>query len=280
MARCRYCWQNGHNRRTCPKLTAALKRSADAAIEAGNPDAWAVQQYQDRIAPKGKKKSQQTCGYCRERGHTRRKCDVLHNDREWFTKHHNEHVRAAHDYIVTSPVGIGSLFRRQRREYDYNTSQYTYKNVMFVLTDFHLEPAIQQNGIHIVACLSSTVDGDIHHLALRDYVVNPNYGQKWSGSMNLVHAMAQVVPSGWVKRKSIAFEDTAKHSFFKRVGRKDDDTRNWDFNRMDNCRETISRYRKSPDPHYDHAARAEAQLVRWTVAHNRARIFEDFKNGQ
>ena len=87
-----------------------------------------------------------------------------------------------------------------------------------------------------MACLSSTVDGGISHLALRDYVVNPNYGQRWSGSFNLVHAMAQVVPSGWVKRKSITFEDTAKHSLFKRVGRKDEDTRNWDFGRMEHNR--------------------------------------------
>ena len=280
MARCSYCYKEGHNRRTCPQLTAALKRSADAAIEAGNSTAWAVREYEKRIAPSGKKKTDQVCGYCQERGHTRRKCDVLHKDREWFVKHHNEHVRAAYDYIVTSPIGIGSLFRRQRREYDYQTSQYVYKNAMFVLTDFHLKPVIQQNGIHIVACLSSTVDGSIHHLALRDYVVNPNYGQRWSGSFNLVHAMAQVVPSGWVKRKSITFDDTAKHSLFKRVGRKDEDTRNWDFGRMDHNRETIARYRKSPDPHYDYVARAEGSLARWTVAHNRALIFKDFKSGQ
>ena len=151
---------------------------------------------------------------------------------------------------------------------------------MFVLTDFHLEPAIQQGNIHIVACLSSTVDGGTYHLALRDYVVNPNYGQRWSGSFNLIHPMAQVVPSGWVKRKSITFADTAKHPLFKRVGRKDEDARNWDFGRMENCRDRITRYRKNPDPRFDHASQAEGQLARWTVAHNRALIFEDFKSGQ
>ena len=280
MARCSYCYTQGHNRRTCPKLTETLKRRADAAIEAGNPTSWVVREYEKRIAPKGKKKSDQVCGYCQERGHTRRKCDVLQKDREWLVKHHNEHVRVAHDYILTSPIGIGSLFKRQTREYNYNAGQYLYKNTMFVLTDFHLEPAIQQNGVNIVACLSSTANGNIHHLALRDYVVNPDYGQRWTGSFNLVHAMAQVVPSGWIKRKSITFEDTAKHPLFKRVGRKDEDTRNWDFGRMEHLRETITRYRKNPDPNFDHPARAEGQLARWTVAHNRALIFEDFKSGQ
>ena len=280
MARCSYCYKEGHNRRTCPQLTAALKRSADAAIEAGNSTAWAVREYEKRIAPSGKKKTDQVCGYCQERGHTRRKCDVLQKDREWLVKHHNEHVRVAHDYIVTSPIGIGSLFKRQTREYNYNAGQYLYKNTMFVLTDFHLEPAIQQNGVNIVACLSSTANGNIHHLALRDYVVNPDYGQRWTGSFNLVHAMAQVVPSGWIKRKSITFEDTAKHPLFKRVGRKDEDTRNWDFGRMEHLRETITRYRKNPDPNFDHPARAEGQLTRWNALANRNKIFEDFKSGQ
>jgi len=280
MSRCRYCYQQGHNQRTCPQKTAAMKKRHDRDIAEGRTDSYWVKEYQKRVSPTGKKLSQQTCGYCQERGHTRRKCDVLQKDREWFVKHHNEHVRAAHDYIVTSPIGIGSLFRRQRREYSYHTGQYAYKNALFVLTDFHLEPAIQQGRIHIVACLSSTVDGGTYHLALRDYVLNPNYGQRWSSSFNLIHPMAQVVPSDWIKRKSITFADTAKHPLFKRVGRKDEDTRNWDFGRMENCRDTITRYRKNPDPRFDYASQAEAQLARWTVAHNRALIFEDFKSGQ
>ena len=280
MARCRYCYQTGHNQRTCPIKTKRMKERADAAIAAGNHDAWAVHAYKDRVAPKGKKLSQQTCGYCQERGHTRRKCEVIQKDREWFVKHHNEHVRAAHDYIVTSPVGIGSLFRRSRREYNYNAGEYVLKNTMFVLTDFLLRPAIQQGGIHIVACLSSTENGNVYHIDLRDYVVNPNYGQNWSSSMSLIHAMAQAVPSDWVKRQSITFDDTAKHSLFKRVGRKDEDTRNWDFSRMESQRETIVRYRKNPHPDYDYVAAAEGQLARYEAANNRAKIFEDFKSGQ
>jgi hypothetical protein len=49
---------------------------------------------------------------------------------------------------------------------------------------------------------------------------------------------------------------------------------------MENQRETIVRYRKNPHPDYDYVAAAEGQLARYTVAHNRALIFEDFKSGQ
>jgi hypothetical protein len=111
MARCRHCWQEGHNQRTCPDLTKRMKYNAERMIEMGQPEHWLVKKYQDRIAPKGKKVSQQTCGYCEEKGHTRRKCDVLEKDKEWFAKHHNDHVRLAHDYITNSPIGIGSLFK-------------------------------------------------------------------------------------------------------------------------------------------------------------------------
>jgi hypothetical protein len=210
----------------------------------------------------------------------RRKCDVLQKDREWFVKHHNEHVRVAHDYITTSPIGIGSLFQYRAGVYDYNTQKHHYKKIMFVLTDFRLEPSIQRNGVLITARLSSTANGDNYNLNLRDYVISPGYGQKWSGSMNLVHAMAQAVPSDWVQRESITFEDTAKHGLFKRVGRKDEDRRSYDLARMDDLRETIALNRETLPGRINWVERAKTQLANWDASANRARIFEDFKNGQ
>ena len=73
--RCSYCHKRGHNRRTCPDLTQRMKARADIDIAAGHTDSYSIREYQARIAPKGKKKSQQTCGYCGEMGHTRRTCD-------------------------------------------------------------------------------------------------------------------------------------------------------------------------------------------------------------
>ena len=66
--RCSYCHEVGHNVTTCPKKTQRMKEAHDYWIEQGHPDAWAVKQYKERIAPK---KRNQTCGYCEERGHTR-----------------------------------------------------------------------------------------------------------------------------------------------------------------------------------------------------------------
>ena len=279
MARCRYCYETGHNQRTCPKKTQHMKERADAAIARGDRGAWVVQQYKERIAPKGKKVSQQKCGYCEERGHTRRKCEVLQKDREWFVQHHNEHVLAAYDYIVNSPIGIGSLFRRRRREYDYDAGQYIYKNAMFVLIDFELPKRVQSDGIHIVANLRSP-SGDNYNINARDYVVNPKYGENWSSSFTLIDSQAQTVPSNWVRRESIDFAYTANHEHFKRTGRKNEDTQDYTFNRIRRYHEQVEQYTKNPHPGFDYAAQAKEYLASYTAAHNRAKIFEDFKSGQ
>lgn len=279
MARCRYCYETGHNQRTCAKKTRHMKERADRCIAAGNPTAWAVHQYEERIAPKGKKVSQQKCGYCEERGHTRRKCEVLQKDREWFVQHHNEHVLAAHDYIVSSPLGIGSLFRERRRLYDYEAGQYIHKNTMFVLTDFELPKRVQSEGIHIVANLHSP-DGRQYNITLRDYVINPAYGKQWQSSFLLIDSQVYTVPSNWVQRESIDFAFTANHEHFKRTGRKSEDTQDYTFNRINRYREQFEQYSKNPHPGYDYAAQAKEHLVSYTAAHNRAKIFEDFKSGQ
>jgi len=279
MARCRYCYETGHNRRTCPKKTEDMKANADRAIAAGNPDAWVVRLYEERIASKGKKVSQQKCGYCEERGHTRRKCEVLQKDREWFVQHHNEHVLSAYDYIVSTPIGIGSLFRQRHRLYDYDAGQYIYKNTMFVLTDFELPKRVQTNGIHIVANLRSP-SGDNYNINARDYVINPKYGENWSSSFLLIDPQAQTVPSNWIQRESIDFASTANHEHFKRTGRKSEDTRDYTFNCIDRWRRQIEQYTKNPHPGYDYVTLAKERLASYAAAYNRAKIFEDFKSGQ
>ena len=279
MAQCRYCYETGHNQRTCAKKTRHMKERADRCIAAGDPTAWAVRQYEERIAPKGKKVSQQKCGYCEERGHTRRKCEVLQKDREWFVQHHNEHVLAAHDYIVRSPLGIGSLFRERRRLYDYDAGQYIYKNTMFVLTDFELPKRVQSNGIHIVANLRSP-EGREYNISLRDYVINPAYGKQWQSSFTLIDSQVQTVPSNWIQRESIDFAFTANHEHFKRTGRKSEDTQDYTFHRFDRYREQLEQYTKNPHPGYDYAEQARKHLASYTAAHNRAMIFEDFKSEQ
>lgn len=279
--RCSYCHQRGHNKRTCPVLTQRMKQRADAEIAAGRTDGYYIRQYQERIAPKGKKKSQQKCGYCGEIGHTRRTCDVLRKDREWLVIHHNAHVRVAHDYIVSSHIGLGSLFQMSQRLYNYDTGDYDRKNQLMVLTGFSITKQGKCDGFPIFATLRQLgSEGFESTINIRHYVQDANYGGGWRSSPTLVTPMREVIPSDWVQKNAINFADTAILEYFRRSGRKDEDRRDWMFRNITRAHEIIEKYTPFPDDQYNHIGRAKDDLARYTPEHNRVKLFEDFKSGE
>ena len=282
--RCSYCHKRGHNRRTCPDLTMRMKVRADADIAAGRTDSYYIREYQARIAPKGKKGksvSSQQCGYCGEYGHTRRTCDLLRKDREWLVVHHNAHVRIAHDYIVSSHVGLGSLFQMTQRQYNYDTGDYDRKNQLLVLTGFSINKDGKCDGFPIYGTLRQLgPEGDEKMINIRHYVQDANYGGGWRGSPILVTPMREVIPSDWVQKNAINFADTATYPYFRRTGRKSEDARDWMFRNIDRAHEIIEKYTPFPDDQYNHAGRAKDDLARYTPEHNRVKIFEDFKSGE
>ena len=278
--RCSYCHQRDHNKRTCSVLTKRLKERHDTDIEAGHTNTWAIQQYKDRIAPKGKKVSSQQCGYCGDYGHTRRKCEVLQKDKEWFVVHHNVNLRVAHDYIVQSPVGIGSLFRLKRQEYNYNTGEYDTSHEMLVLTGFSVPPIIKQDGFKIFATLQHPTTGLKKQIDVRGYVKNPDYASNWRNQPTLLSPSRGVVPSDWIGGQSITLASANKLDYFKRVGRKNEDRRGYAFSTLDHTRALIEKYPPSADDQYNHHGRAKAELAQYTPEHNRVKLFEDFKSGE
>jgi hypothetical protein len=258
-----------------------MKVRADAAIAAGDPDHYYVREYQARIAPKGKKKSQQTCGYCGEVGHTRRTCDKLRKDREWLVIHHNAHVRVAHDYIVSSHVGLGSLFQMTQQTYNYSTGDYDKKNQLLVLTGFSINKDGKCDGFPIIATLRQLgSEGIEHSINIRHYVKDATYGGGWRSSPILITPMREVIPSDWVQKQAINFADTATLEYFHRSGRKSEDARDWMFRNIDRAHEIIEKYTPFPDDQYNHVGRAKDDLARYTPEHNRAKLFEDFKSGE
>ena len=278
MNHCRYCHLIGHNQRTCPQKTATLKKRHDKDIANGLADSYWVKEYQKRVSPSGKKKSQQTCGYCQERGHTRRKCEEIQKDMQWFVKHHNEHVRVAHDYLVSSPVGIGSLFRATSRNYDYNISDYVVKNTLNVVTGFTILQEFHTNGVNIYATLTDPSSGVESQIALRNWVKDPAYkGATWNKN-ELVSADCGILPSDWFSENCITLASAKSHELFKRVGRKQEDHQDWTFTRI----ESWSRAANVPShsPNYDYQAEAQQKFAQYSAVDNRAKMFADFKSGQ
>ena len=134
---CSYCYQKGHNRRSCPSLTKVyLDRYMEAKNDGFSDD--------DRIAARraeyvkrtgldpdtGKKVKRKDakamrmknvkCGYCGERGHTRRVCKVLRQDYEVY-KLLTAKVRAERKRELTElGCGIGSIM--PVKEWCYNAA--------------------------------------------------------------------------------------------------------------------------------------------------------------
>lgn len=135
---CSYCYKQGHNKRKCPELTARIKDEyegnmscAKEARGAGNTlDAeW----YEDRAekkrqeyikrtkidlatgekvtnkTAKAERMKKVTCGYCKERGHTRRVCPVVKRDKQVFIEESRRARVAAFEEAVNTGIGVGSM---------------------------------------------------------------------------------------------------------------------------------------------------------------------------
>ena len=280
MARCRVCWQEGHNRRTCPTLTKRMKDRADRLIEQGFPDHYLVKEYQERIAPKGKKISQQTCGYCQEKGHTRRTCEVLAADKQWFASYHNEKVKVAYEYFNAMPFGIGSLFQGMREQY--NGTKNAWENVRStcVMTNFYIRKNVGTHSMQIHGILKDFASGTQYEINLREYVKNPDYAGSWSAPYKLVAPCKEPVPSTWLSENVISLADCDKHPYFVRTGNKNNDTREWDFRRIQQKRDIVEGKHGHYPPSEHQIEVAKTYLRELSAEGQRERIFKDFENDQ
>jgi hypothetical protein len=274
--RCSYCHQEGHNRRTCPVMTARMKRHHDDAIADGHTDTWAIRQYKDRISPKGTKKANQRCGYCGDYGHTRRKCEKLQQDMDWYIMHHNVLVKVAHDYIVSSPVGIGSLFTT--KESRWIEGDYKQVREHLVLTDFEVSKDIKQGEFSIYGILKNVQSGYDHKMDIRPYVKNPSYKDRWGYSPQMVAASTDIVPSSWVADNLVDIAKAKQLGFFRRSGRKNEDKRNYQLARRDDAK----RYLESAEVDTGSWRYREytSELEKLEPKNIRAKMFEDFKSGE
>ncbi len=119
--RCRHCYSNGHNRRTCPDLTETLKRRAEAE---NNPEGYSTRQYEKRVghkldgSPLAKEvkaaRNPRRCTYCALRGHNRRTCETLAANKQQYV----ENTIAFRRQVLTAAqavgVGVGALVSTDR----------------------------------------------------------------------------------------------------------------------------------------------------------------------
>jgi len=146
---CSHCYQRGHNKRKCPSLTEDIKgkydgnsRMAVQEREAGNENdaQWYDeraerfrQQYLKRTkidlatgekvtnkAAKAERMKNVTCGYCKERGHTRRVCQHAKIDKQIFVEETRRMRIAALESARDVGIGLGSMIPIRSTGYDSN----------------------------------------------------------------------------------------------------------------------------------------------------------------
>ena len=144
---CSHCYQRGHNKRKCPSLTEEIKgkydgnsRMAVKEREAGNENdaEWYDeragmyrQQYLKRTkidlatgekvtnkAAKAARMKKVTCGYCKERGHTRRTCQHAKRDKQIFVEETRRMRIAALESARSTGIGLGSMIPIRSTGYD------------------------------------------------------------------------------------------------------------------------------------------------------------------
>ena len=176
--RCSYCFEQGHNKRKCPRLTREIKdryegpqrmaeryrcgeldhksRAASEA-EVNETRQWNVNYHVNRAdefrrqylkrtkidlatgkkvtnkAAKAERMKNVTCGYCGEKGHTRRVCRAVKDDYKVYTVLSKKYRQAAYDKLRELNVNIGSMVFARR------WSNGAYKNVLYLVTGFKMD---------------------------------------------------------------------------------------------------------------------------------------------
>ena len=94
--RCGYCYDSGHNKRSCPKLAKYAEE---------NPDTWTAKRLKE-----GKRKGKiRRCTYCNLKGHNRATCTHLTVAKEAYVKEAKKWRKGWIEWMVADGFNIGTL---------------------------------------------------------------------------------------------------------------------------------------------------------------------------
>lgn len=272
--RCSYCRRSGHNKTTCEEQTEYLKNKAEYSGDRTDSSYW-KRRYEERIAPKGQKMSSKVCGYCRDLGHTRRTCVHLLEDRNWYVQQHNELVGFIHDFVVSSPIGIGSLFKIENERWE--THEYKTFSTPFLLVGFEmpanllttrLRPLMILKGLSNKLCVvKKPLRPFIRGLPDRDY----------NDKATLVSPCNGIVSTDWVSSRVISFEDTKSIALFKRTGKTRHDYRHNVLDSLSDAKRIVKETDAGIVHHYSYKS-AAARIEEWKPRNICAKMMLDYKN--
>jgi hypothetical protein len=127
---CGYCYQKGHNKRTCPDLKAAIDRRRD-----DNPSDYMVTRYDEKKVAKVRR-----CRWCSETGHNARTCPQKATYLARCVQENAKYRAKVLEYCNEIGLGIGAVVCADIENYKNPENRYqsTKESRLFLITDINL----------------------------------------------------------------------------------------------------------------------------------------------
>jgi len=125
---CRWCYEQGHNRRTCPEYTKRIKERAEDEVERnkegeeGNESTYLQEEYANRIkadvlldgTPHEREKQTsgigvRRCSFCAKADHNRRTCEEFKEKKATFVERTKLYRELMVETLKKKGIGIGTL---------------------------------------------------------------------------------------------------------------------------------------------------------------------------
>ena len=263
---CSYCYKQGHNKRKCPALSEKIKDQYEGAVlmaeearaKGNENDAkWYTeraegkrQEYIKRTkidlatgekvtnkAAKAERMKNVTCGYCKQRGHTRRVCEVVKRDKLVFIEESRRARIAAFEEAVNMGIGVGSIVPIRSRgwrdeEYGIFTSLRYIKSMDWDACDSSRSKLF---AYHVDARRLGAPDGARHtardsigalvkaHQEARDHAITEEQKPPMASLIPTLDP-----PKGWLQPTEQSMKENLKREF-PTTGNEYNKSRNWGY---------------------------------------------------
>ena len=264
---CSHCYRQGHNKRKCPTLTEQIKdqyhgATSMAAKERAAGNESDAQYYDDRAENRrqlymkrtkfdlatGEKVSNKasklarmknvTCGYCHGRGHTRRICPHVKNDKQVFVEQTRRERIVALEHAVNMGVGVGSMVPIRASGYD-SDGEWRMHNQLRYIKSVDWDASVARRSALVVYHIDARkiADSNQHRWTSRDSLGNLikalGEAREYALTVDERPPMASLLPTldppaGWLEPSEKSMKEAIRREF-PTTGNKFNKSRNWQY---------------------------------------------------
>jgi len=144
--RCGACYEQGHNKRSCPTYTERIRQryeEAKASDEQSNVRYYAVMlakrtgvnpETGESVSRRNESRGRR-CSYCRDYGHSRRTCPTLKQDATNYVRMASVVRRDILERMREHGMGTGALVTIEDREWDSEQSSYVERKKAYIVAE-------------------------------------------------------------------------------------------------------------------------------------------------